>query len=273
VFEKILVPLDGSELSESILSHVKRLVLVQGTRVILVHVLREPTKDGHEKRHLERVAETLARHGAHVETRVLGGEPADAILALALEVRPSLIALSTHGRTGVERWVRGSVAERLLQRATFPLLLVNPFATGAHSFKKILVALDGSQQAARILPFVHDIARTFESEVILAHALAVPTDLERGEPLALAATEKMTPQLARAQDMLAGFAKQLGGVAVRREVVWGSPAAALLELGEREKADLFALTTHGSSVATRWLYGSVAEHLLHHVAAPLLVLR
>ncbi|MBI3723651.1 universal stress protein [bacterium] len=222
---------------------------------------------GPDPARLQKTKGALERQGAQVSTRILRGEPAAAILELADEGRPDLIALSTHGRTGVKRWIRGSVAERVLQGSRYPLLMANPFAVGGSgelSFRRILVPLDGSLESAKILPLVHDVARAYEAEVILAHAIEIPPG---------PAGEVPTSEPGQVDGMLSHFAKQLGGVTVRRAVLRGSPAAEILELAEREKADLVALTTHGRSGTSRWIYGSVAELVLHHVRTPILVLR
>src|SRR5581483_1897000 len=130
-----------------------RLFLTKDARVYLVRVVPEKGVSSLEDEpvvSLQKCKATLEREGIHVETRLLTGEPAAAILELADDVKPSLIALSTHGRTGVKRWVRGSVAERILQGSRFPLLMVNPFARGGSGelgFKRILVPLDGSRES------------------------------------------------------------------------------------------------------------------------------
>ncbi len=270
MFEKILVPLDGSEFGDRVLTQVRRVVLHPGTRVVLARAIperAEPALVEEARAHLEKAKATLERERAKVETRILRGEPAAAVLELADEVQPSLVALSTHGRTGMKRWIRGSVAERILQASRFPLLMANPFAVGGSgelSFRRILVPLDGSLEASKILHLVHDVARTYESEVILAHVV---------DPTPGAPPDSAVPEPGQFETMLAHFGRSLGGVTVKKAVLRGSPATELLDFAEREKVDLVALTTHGRSGTSRWLYGSVAEIVLHHVRTPILVLR
>jgi nucleotide-binding universal stress UspA family protein len=276
VFEKILVPVDGSELGDRILVQVRRLLLTERARVVLVHVVSGERATAEPTTHLQNLRSQLEREGIRAESRLLTGEPAAAILDCAEDVNPSLIALSTHGRTGVERWVRGSVAERVLHASRFPLLLANPFVSGDSEdlgFRKILVPLDGSLESSKILPLVHDLARTYESGVVLAHVLELPAYLTPGEPLEAVAAEAQEARRDAAEAMLAHYRESLGGVAVRFKVTWGQPAAEVLDLAVREGVDLVALTTHGRSAPSRWLYGSVAENILRHVRSPVLVLR
>ncbi|HZU96409.1 MAG TPA: universal stress protein, partial [Planctomycetota bacterium] len=162
---RILVPLDGSELADRILEQVRRLLLRRDGAVTLLRVL-SPLALEREKRpgepmelarvQLERLAQALRAQGAQVTCEVAVGEPADRIHAFELEHRPSLIAMATHGRTGLARWTRGSVAERLLRVSRAPLLLANPFCAEKEElrFRRILVPLDGSERSAGILPLV-----------------------------------------------------------------------------------------------------------------------
>jgi nucleotide-binding universal stress UspA family protein len=274
MLEKILVPVDGSELADRILVHARRVLVRKDAVVVLVRVIPErPTKDDDAviaRAHLDRLARELgSTEGPEVDARFLtGSDAAGRILEVAEEVRPSLIALSTHGRTGLKRFYRGSVAERVLRSSRFPVLLANPFAlperTREMGFRRILVPLDGSLESAKVLPQVHDFARIYESEVLLVHALEPDMSVE--------ASSRFESH-AEAAAMLEHHKKSLGGVAVRVIVLTGEPAAALLDAADRESADLIALTTHGRSGVSRWIYGSVAEHVLHHARVPLLVVR
>ncbi len=279
MLQRILVPLDGSELGDSVVGHVRRLLLAKDSEVILVRVVPRDAPDGElvaAESHLESWRLRFQAEGTKASVRIERGDPATRILEVAREIRPDLIAASTHGRTGVLRWARGSVAERLLEGARTPLLLANPRGAGpsaTFSFRRILVPLDGSVTGSVILPLVHDLARAYESEAILLHAVPLPRQAELGEPLAVQASEALEPVRAAAERMLAAQAAKLGGVKVRTLVAWGSPAAAILDAAEAEHADLIALTTHGQSGASRWLYGSVARLIVRHARCPLLVVR
>jgi nucleotide-binding universal stress UspA family protein len=144
------VPLDGSELAEQVLPHVKALIRPNHTRVFLVSVLttglgdrtvalltsyppglRLATTALHHaevqwQRYLRSVAAVLREHGAVVHLAVRQGSPADEILAHAAEVEADLISMTTHGLSGMSRWVYGNVAGKVLQGAHSPVLLVRP---------------------------------------------------------------------------------------------------------------------------------------------------
>jgi nucleotide-binding universal stress UspA family protein len=149
-YGRILVPLDGSELAEQVLPHVKALIRPNHTRVFLVSVLttglgdrtvalltsyppglRLATTALHHaevqwQRYLRSVAAVLRGHGAVVHLAVRQGSPADEILAHAAEVEADLISMTTHGLSGMSRWVYGNVAGKVLQGAHSPVLLVRP---------------------------------------------------------------------------------------------------------------------------------------------------
>jgi nucleotide-binding universal stress UspA family protein len=277
VLEKILVPLDGSELSDRILAQVRRLLVRRDAEVKLVQslsprVLETEKVPGQEltaaRRHLEALVASLREQGAKVSSEVLVGEPAERIHRFALEYRPSLIAMTTHGRTGFARWIRGSVAERILRLSPYPLLLANPFGLKEREelrFQRILVPLDGSETSAEIIPLAAELARLYDSEVILHMAVELPTVEPVIFPLMLSTED--------AQKQLESYRDRLPGVRVLVASEFGQPAAAILDRAEREKVDLIAMTTHGRSGVSRWAFGSVAEHVIRHCACPLLVRR
>ncbi len=272
---RILVPLDGSELADRILEQVRRLLVRRDGAVTLLRVLT-PLALELEKRpgeqlelarlQLERLASALRAQGAQVTCEVAVGEPADRIHVFDLERRPSLIAMSTHGRTGLARWTRGSVAERLLRVARAPLLLANPFCAGKDElrFRRILVPLDGSERSAGILPLVNELASLYESEVLLHMSASVPRLDTMVYPL-LVTTDEAQKTLDLFRDRVPGRVQTIPTV--------GPPAATILEVAEREKVDLVALTTHGRTGAARWAFGSVAEQVIRHAPCPLLVKR
>ena len=149
MLERILIPVDGSPLADRILVHASRLILTPGAEVFLVRVVEQG--DGEAARlHLDGLKLALAEKGARTSTRVVAGaDAAAAILDVAKEIRPSLIALSTHGRTGLARIRRGSVAERILRGAAFPLLLRVPIR---HAAVLSLYAREGTAVTAGLIP-------------------------------------------------------------------------------------------------------------------------
>lgn len=147
MYKKILVPLDGSELSEGVLPHVAALARCTGAQVVLLRVVTQPMYEtvfgdtvlshtsappeesgvrAHADGYLQRVAFDYFANDSHVTYDVTNGPVADSILDYAAGIQADLIAMSTHGRSGLARMVIGSVADELVRRAHLPVLLVRP---------------------------------------------------------------------------------------------------------------------------------------------------
>lgn len=132
----ILVPLDGSACAEKILPAVEKLAEDLKAGIVLLRVAYALTFPGADptdaqikavreaEEYLERIAGRLAARGFRVETHVRYGHEAEEILAHAGERDLDLIALTTHGRSGVRRFLLGSVAEKVLRHSPKPVFLV-----------------------------------------------------------------------------------------------------------------------------------------------------
>jgi nucleotide-binding universal stress UspA family protein len=155
MFEKILVCLDGSELAEQVLPYAIEEARRFDARVSLLHVLLEPVmvtgglpggpehletpslpeqmkkEQKQAQAYLERVSERLREQGVTAEMVLLQGAPGDAIVSYAIDNNIGLIAMATHGRSGVGRALAGSVAEHVLRNSGLPLLVVRPGPLGS----------------------------------------------------------------------------------------------------------------------------------------------
>lgn len=265
--KKILVPLDGSELAERITLETARLAREEGASLLLVRVVATPGELAAAGRDLEAFRACLAGKGVTASARVVQGDPVTAICSLAGETGASLVALATHGREGVERLARGSVAEEVLRRSPVPVLVANPFAlaaAGERTVRKILVPLDGSTTAASVLPAACELARIHSAELVLFRAV----DLSWSHYPEIARPHV----LAEAQAYLAREKAALPVPAITR-VVEDDPAEGILAAVAREGADLVAIASHGRTGLARLYYGSVAEATLRRCSVPLLVVR
>ena len=154
MFEKILVCLDGSELAEQILPHVTEEALHFGSKMVLLRVIAPPgivptaaagvpaytaeavthqmqSEETEAKAYLERLAQPLRKKGLDVECVTWERWPAgEAIVGYADRNKVSLIAIATHGRSGLGRLVFGSVADFVLRASGLPILLIKPKKTG-----------------------------------------------------------------------------------------------------------------------------------------------
>jgi nucleotide-binding universal stress UspA family protein len=146
MYKKILVPLDGSPVSEKVLPHVSELAECTGAEIVLLRVVPMPAYENvfadtsltpapapeevgaraHAEGYLQRVAFDFFPAKLQVSYEVSGGPIAETILDYAAGIQADLIAMSTHGRTGLARIVIGSVADEIVRRANLPVLLVRP---------------------------------------------------------------------------------------------------------------------------------------------------
>ena len=138
-------------------------------------------------------------------------------------------------------------------------------------FSKILVPLDGSELAAKILPHVIDLAKTHNSQVTLLHVYYT----EVGEATPGVIREAVAQEKKRCELFLAHAAKDLEYQRVREvkvECMEGSPAREIIAYAEQNGMDLIAIATHGKGEVA-WVLGSVAEKVVTHATVPVLLLR
>lgn len=282
--ERILIPLDGSSFAERALAQGHRIARPGHSEILLVRAVHVPLSlakidtahlEKQEKKeaeaYLSEVSARLNSAGIAARWAVIDGPPAEAILETAKREKASLIAMTTHGRSGVSRWALGSVAGKVLQASHVPVLMMHSFrASGSGAthagggeipFRRILLPLDGSATAAGVLPAVGALGALCDSEILVLQV--VPGGEQgAGTPVPEIPVEESLNQL------------RASGRRARLLCVKGEdPAASILDVAEGEVVDLIAMSTHGRSGISRWVFGSVAERVIQSSAIPLLVVR
>jgi len=143
MYKKILVPLDGSPLAETVLPHAQALAKSEGAEIVLLRVAvtpnenlfyrnpaegRQITKAIEEEalNYMETEVAKLQNEGTKVTAITRDGTIPDTILEVAEETHADVIAMSTHGRAGIQRWLKGSVAEEVVHDSHIPVMLVHP---------------------------------------------------------------------------------------------------------------------------------------------------
>ena len=294
MYEKIVVPLDGSELAERALDYITGLAIASRAKVTLLQVCTpdQPEAERIHRVYLQHIEEVLrsrledaASEGSKVDSTVLLGHPAEEILTYAEKNKVGLIAMTTHGRSGIRRWALGSVAARIARHSPVPIWLVRtdvPEEAIRTEWpeRRILVLLDGSERAEKVLPYVADHAKTGGAEVVLLRVLEPLSTLAVYAPSMFANWEELAGQMMADQQeecnrYFAGLESQLGdeGILVRSETLNGNVWNEIISYIEKDGFDLVALTSHGRSGVARWAVGSVAETLLRKCPVPLLLVR
>jgi nucleotide-binding universal stress UspA family protein len=278
LFERILVPLDGSETAEAALAYVAllpservRLLAVESDRANLTAVC---TTARDCRTYLEAVAAPLREQGRDVDTLVAFGNPAEQILALAAAA--DLVVLGSHGHGGVKRFVLGSVADEVARHAPVPVMVVRGGAVlpPAVQLTRIVVPLDGSDLAEQAVPVAAAVAADLGVPVHLMRVLdvdALRATVQAGIHAAAAYLRSQEEIQRYAEEYLAEQVQQLRNrdLTATAEVLIGSPAVTLLDAIRPD--DLVVMTTHGRGGVRRWLLGSVADKLVRAAAAPVLL--
>lgn len=270
---KFLVPLDGSPLAEVALSHVERLaegarLQGEGVRVHLVAVV--PASDpgsAWPQTYLAGVQRGLDAQGIPNERHIRRSESAgDEIVIVARGLPADLVVMSSHGRGGLLRLVRGSVAEHVLRRSPCPVLLLTPRTQAPRKVERILVPLDGTERSAAVLPLVERIAKAERAKVLL---LRVTWDATTRPLLAVyCSADRMIETLTPWKTQL-----ESAGLEVEVRAAEGDAGREILHHAESADVDLIAMATHGHTGMTRLIEGSVTEHVLRMTRRPLLVVR
>lgn len=280
MFGRVLVPLDGSPLAESILSQIRRILFWKDSEIVLMRAVElPPLFGGHEPSSLARADEEanaylrgqelkLAEKGARVRSLVRSGPAAGTILEVAESEKATLVAMTTHGRSGLSRWAFGSVAEKVLRASPVPLLLTRSFVADASGtarattpeelrVRKILVPIELSELSLEVVPYVAEWARLFDAKVLLLNVCGQET-----------ACDVPVVEMTHAHEKL-----RESGVAAEPLMRQGDPAVQILEASRDLSVDFIAMTTHGRSGPSRWTLGSVAEKVLRHASMPVLLVR
>lgn len=266
---RILVPTDGSEESDAAYVAIMPLVRAYAPEVAVLYVFEDPEASFVPPARIAKACRALrsAQVNAHLELRV--GKPADQILEVAKGRKTDLIAISTHGRTGVGRLLWGSVAEAVLRRAELPVLVTRP---GAYEqpWKRIVVALDGSERSEGIFPDAVRVAKKLGATLDLVRvAVPVPPLLGIGDvPMPPLPADDLLPYLKTMVERARN-----GGVEARAVELEGGVRTRILQHVQESGAGLLCLTTHGRSGLARVLLGSMAEDLLRHAPCPVLLRR
>jgi nucleotide-binding universal stress UspA family protein len=304
--KRILVPVDGSKLSEEALAPALAIAARRGASLELVHAVPDlhpfnvagaETPEtfqswlvGEEARgraYLERLRGELepgssVSVGTHPLVSI--GLVAESILELAGKLQVDLIVLTTHGRGRWHQLWLGSVADRILRTAQHPLLLLRSPGSEAAPFPPtglpdhVLVPLDGSPEAEGVLDVLRDICDPESGRLTLASVLPRFTTLVTPyppQPLSEASYD-----LKRESDLqayLASVEARLNGWRtgpVQRLVVRGEDVArCVLEIAETEGADLIALSTHGRQGLDRLILGSVVDKVVRGSRTAVLTVR
>lgn len=296
MFEKILVPLDGSALAECALPHAITMAHAFDSAVFLVRVLERPgsTADhpinlldwelqkNEAAAYLRRTGQALLDQNVACHEVLMEGDAAERLVDYLEEEDIDLVVLSSHGRSGANRWNTGSVMHKIVQSARRSVLIVraDPAGSGrvpeAARYRRLFVPLDGSPRAECAFNSALPLARHMQADLIVGSVIARP-ELPFQMELTAADRAASNHVADRSQAIVSKYLESLRQrhpeqvkTTIRSN---DNIAAALHDMAEAEKADLMILCAHGFSGEKNWPYGSVTMMFIEYGHTPLLVIQ
>jgi nucleotide-binding universal stress UspA family protein len=282
VIERIVVPLDGSLTAEAILPQLRRILHRHDSELLLVRAVEPAPAENAllmvdaatqaAREYLLGVQERLDREGVRVRSLVRVGSTIGVLLDSVEDAKATMIAMATHGTTGLKRVLLGSVAEAVLRKSPVPVLVVRPFWTSEEApsrdvegcpVRTLLVPVDGSDLSGLVVPAALEFAALFDPRVLLLRVL---------DPRRKAYGAR---ELEDAWSHLQGMAKpfERKGIETLPLIERGDPVEEILQTAVFHEVDLIAMTTQGRSGIGRLVMGSVTEQVLRRAPVPLLVVR
>lgn len=296
MYTRILIPLDGSNAAEQVLPYGRFFARALKIPVTLLEVVDPDTlnllANPEQGRYIDTLLaerterrraylETIARSfpGVTIDCSVESGKAEEVIIEKAAADKGTLIVMATHGRSGIQRWLLGSVAEKVLHGAANHVLLVRAGEKGRVDgeaiMKTVVVPLDGSPVAEQVLPHIVDLAKKLTFKVIYMRAYALPPAIT-GDEYGTYMEELIKQLEAETLEYLGQKtkeAKSKGLENVESVASFGYGAEAIIKLGRQTPDNLIAMCTHGRSGLKRWVLGSVTERVVQHSGDPVLIIR
>jgi nucleotide-binding universal stress UspA family protein len=297
-FKQILCPTDLSEASVRSLTYAAAFARWYGARLTILHVVPTfeamtvgpgalngppqivmPLSRQEVLDEMRRITESTGIDSSDATLSAEAGDPVRNIVDQALAIGADLVVMGTHGRSGFERLLIGSVAEKVLRKAPCPVLLVPPhMAANADpdvSFKHILCPMDFSPAALQALGFALDLARQSEGVVTLLHALEWLTDEEPREYTHFNVPEYRQHLVDDARERLQALVadESRTPTAIEHRVVVGRAYREILQVAQESGTDLIVMGAQGRGGLGLALFGSTTQQVVRAATCPVLTVR
>ncbi|MDJ0757371.1 MAG: universal stress protein [Ardenticatenaceae bacterium] len=297
MLRKILVPLDGSDLAEQAISTAVEIAKKAKADIVFLKVLEteeilvpdylampmplpsqwveDQLKNAEE--YLNNAVNFYGQPGVTISTTIIEGDPAGVILDTSAEQEFDMIIMSSHGYSGLQRWILGSVTEKVLRHAVCPVLVIR----SPEPAENILVALDGSTMSEEVLEMSFKLARMLNLKVYLLRSepgliIQNMTEIEQIERLDPGMGRRIVEELYhRSEHYLEEVKIRFDSADLEVKIIptEGEAAGEILRFGKKIDNTIIAMATHGRDGLRRWMYGSVTEKVLRHSNRNMLVVR
>ena len=265
----ILIPVDGSESTEETVLYAQSMCPKSETRIVLLHVTANVDTTNAAIDHVPNVSaiyDALKSEDWNIEKEIRMGEPVSEILKMAILLPATMILMSTHGRSGIERIRDGSITEQVLKQSPCPVFILHsdrpePADNRTEKlFKRILVPLDGTEASSAILECVQRFASMHDSEVVLFHDEIETAEFDEEKAAIKAKLQDQSVELANT-----GLKVSLDMTTYKR------PIREILNRIDDLSIDLVSMATHGTDGEKRALDESVTAEIIRHSNCPLMV--
>ena len=293
MFKYILVPLDGSNLSEASLTPAAILAEKFKAPVTLLHVIEQDApSEVHADRHLTKPDEALeylediakrafppkVKVTTHVHTAPVADVTRSIVEHVTTEFKPDLIVICTHGKSGIHDALFGNIAQQIAAQGKTPLLIVKPVSP-RFKLEKILIPLDPDSAHDYSFPFAESLAQAFKAElhllsVIPTFATLAGEQAAAGNLLPVTAQAFLDMKEENAREHLQGHVEALreNGLLASAEIVRGDPASVIVKTAEHTDMDLIILSTHRRKGISAFWARSVAPKVAQKTRIPLLLI-
>lgn len=298
MFERILVPLDGSQLSTCSLPHAVAMAQASGATITLLHVIERQVNNvaispvdwqlrkTEAQTYLDEISNQLATFTTvELQSVLLEGRVADRILEYAQQEQIDLVVLSSHGQGGINGWNVSSIAQKVIHRISTSILLVRAYQMdyecqsgnwAARHYNQLIVPLDGSQRAEHVLPFATSLAGQQAAKLALVHVVVPPVMFQR---MPLTAEDEQLAQrvFERNQEQAGAYFEQLRTRLVPQPQIQlltsDNIPATLHKFAQQQEGDLVVMSAHGHSGQRQWPYGSLVASFIDHGTTTILMLQ
>lgn len=286
-YKKILIPLDGSELAEKALPYAKSIAKLKNSNVILFAVSLTIFVDRRDRlftSYLEVTAKELNEVGIKATTATSYGDVAEEIVKYANNKKMDLIIMATHGYSGTKQWMFGSITQKVLYGTEIPVLLIKSKSPEVSvEFNRILLPVDGSSFSESTFPYVEELTKKTNKEILLLHICEPPIVPSYGSrPINPTWKKYRDDMWAEMEQQSTSYLKKTTtalkkkGIKVKSRVVKAQTnevAQTIMQISKEENIDLIVIATQGRAGVNRWVHGSVANRIVEDFPQPILLIR
>ncbi len=288
MWKKILVPLDGSDLAELALPYAKELASAFNSELVLLYV---SGPEDEERLHmhqlyLERLSVQMKKRLKRVSPVVIAGKTVEEIVKYTDKNDIRLIVMATHESSGIIPWAKEGVADKVIDAVGVPLLLIKETKRRRktkekkHLISRVLLPLDGSEAGEAAITRAKELRSRLEAEIILLGVVPTGQHIRTvgGLDYIHYPEQEMEAYKAEAKEYLDKVYKRLQrGKKTKGELTVairsGEVVKEILDYAKKKRVSLIAISSHGHSGMTKWVFGSTAQKVIEDSPVPVLVVK